>query len=85
MLTGVALAVAWVRSVGGVGTFSPRGVGGTQPMESNSHGKFWYSGPPFFVTHLNISAATGGATQNIGTNPSKTSIQRHFSRIEWFT
>ncbi len=53
-----------VASPGLAAAFAISRLDGTQPIESNWHGKFWYSGDPSLATHLNISAEAESDTQD---------------------
>src|SRR5258708_39657502 len=58
------------------------GFDGTQPIESNWQGKFWYSAIPSLVAPLNISADASGAAQNAG---SINAMSGRLSRNGWRT
>ena len=61
------------------------GLDGNQPIESNWQGKFWYSGIPSLVTHLNISAELGDAEQRAMMTINAAGARLHVSYNEWRT
>src|ERR1700682_3854446 len=82
-LTGAAFGFAWLAAGDINVVFAACGFNDTQPIESNSHGKFWYSAVASLATHLNISATAGGAAQNAGTRINAVNARLHLSRNGW--
>src|SRR5260221_14523669 len=80
-LTG-AFGFAWRATSGVDVVLAASAFDGTQPIESNWQGKFWYSAVPSLVTHLNISADASGAAQNAG---SINAMSGRLSRSGWRT